>query len=138
MVGSGVGAKNGILFKTAASLEHTGRTRIVALDKTGTITSGQPEVTDLIPASGVTEQELLQAAVSLEAKSEHPLAAAIMKRGEEAQIQPEAAEDFAAITGSGLKATVLGAQLLGGSGAYLCTKQEELDDITRFLRDWRD
>ena len=112
MVGSGVGAKNGILFKTAASLEHTGRTRIVALDKTGTITSGQPEVTDLIPASGVTEQELLQAAVSLEAKSEHPLAAAIMKRGEEAQIQPEAAEDFAAITGSGLKATVLGAQLL--------------------------
>ena len=94
MVGSGVGAKNGILFKTAANLEHTGRTRIVALDKTGTITSGQPEVTDLIPASGVTEQELLQAAVSLEAKSEHPLAAAIMKRGEEAQIQPEASGGF--------------------------------------------
>ena len=122
MVGSGVGAKNGILFKTAASLEHTGRTRIVALDKTGTITSGQPEVTDLIPASGVTEQELLQAAVSLEAKSEHPLAAAIMKRGEEAQIQPEAAEDFAAITGSGLKATVLGAQLLGGSVRYMASQ----------------
>ncbi len=106
MVGSGVGAKNGILFKTAASLEHTGRTRIVALDKTGTITSGQPEVTDLIPASGVTEQELLQAAVSLEA----------------AQIQPEAAEDFAAITGSGLKATVLGAQLLGGSVRYMASQ----------------
>ena len=122
MVGSGVGAKNGILFKTAASLEHTGRTRIVALDKTGTITSGQPEVTDLIPASGVTEQELLQAAVSLEAKSEHPLAAAIMKRGEEAQIQPEAAEDFAAITGSGLKATVLGAQLLGSSVRYMASQ----------------
>ena len=122
MVGSGVGAKNGILFKTAASLEHTGRTRIVALDKTGTITSGQPEVTDLIPASGVTEQALLQAAVSLEAKSEHPLAAAIMKRGEEAQIQPEAAEDFAAITGSGLKATVLGAQLLGGSVRYMASQ----------------
>ena len=122
MVGSGVGAKNGILFKTAASLEHTGRTRIVALDKTGTITSGQPEVTDLIPASGVTEQELLQAAVSLEARSEHPLAAAIMKRGEEAQIQPEAAEDFAAITGSGLKATVLGAQLLGGSVRYMASQ----------------
>ena len=97
MVGSGVGAKNGILFKTAASLEHTGRTRIVALDKTGTITSGQPEVTDLIPADGVTERELLQAAVSLEAKSEHPLAAAIMKRGEEEKLQPEAAENFAAM-----------------------------------------
>ncbi len=89
MVGSGVGAKNGILFKTAASLEHTGRTRIVALDKTGTITSGQPEVTDLIPADGVTERELLQAAVSLEAKSEHPLAAAIMKRGEEENCSPK-------------------------------------------------
>ena len=113
MVGSGVGAKNGILFKTAASLEHTGRTRIVALDKTGTITSGQPEVTDLIPADGVTERELLQAAVSLEAKSEHPLAAAIMKRGEEEKLQPEAAENFAAITGSGLTATVLDVQLLG-------------------------
>ena len=122
MVGSGVGAKNGVLFKTAASLEETGRIQIVALDKTGTITSGQPEVTDLIPASGVTEQELLQAAVSLEAKSEHPLAAAIMKRGEEAQIQPEAAEDFAAITGSGLKATVLGAQLLGGSVRYMASQ----------------
>ena len=122
MVGSGVGAKNGILFKTAASLEHTGRTRIVALDKTGTITSGQPEVTDLIPADGVTERELLQAAVSLEAKSEHPLAAAIMKRGEEEKLQPEAAEKFAAITGSGLTATVLGAQLLGGSVKYMASQ----------------
>ena len=122
MVGSGVGAKNGILFKTAASLEHTGRTRIVALDKTGTITSGQPEVTDLIPADGVTERELLQAAVSLEAKSEHPLAAAIMKRGEEEKLQPEAAENCAAITGSGLTATVLGAQLLGGSVKYMASQ----------------
>jgi len=122
MVGSGVGAKNGILFKTAASLEHTGRTRIVTLDKTGTITSGQPEVTDLIPADGVTERELLQAAVSLEAKSEHPLAAAIMKRGEEEKLQPEAAENFAAITGSGLTATVLGAQLLGGSVKYMASQ----------------
>ena len=122
MVGSGVGAKNGILFKTAASLEHTGRTRIVALDKTGTITSGQPEVTDLIPADGVTERELLQAAVSLEAKSEHPLAAAIMKRGEEEKLQPEAAENFAAITGSGLTATVLDAQLLGGSVKYMASQ----------------
>ena len=122
MVGNGMGAKNGILFKTAASLEHTGRTRIVALDKTGTITSGQPEVTDLIPADGVTERELLQAAVSLEAKSEHPLAAAIMKRGEEEKLQPEAAEKFAAITGSGLTATVLGAQLLGGSVKYMASQ----------------
>ena len=122
MVGSGVGAKNGILFKTAASLEHTGRTRIVALDKTGTITSGQPEVTDLIPADGVTERELLQAAVSLEAKSEHPLATAIMKRGEEEKLQLEAAEKFAAITGSGLTATVLGAQLLGGSVKYMASQ----------------
>ena len=123
MVGSGVGAKNGILFKTAASLEETGRTRIVALDKTGTITSGQPEVTDLIPASGVTEQELLQAAVSLEAQERasagrgHHGSAARKPRS-----QPEAAEDFAAITGSGLKATVLGAQLLGGSVRYMASQ----------------
>ena len=122
MVGSGVGAKNGILFKTAASLEHTGRTRIVALDKTGTITSGQPEVTDLLPADGVSEAELLQAAVSLEAKSEHPLAAAIMKRGAQDGVQPENAESFAAITGSGLRADVAGAQLMGGSVKYMGTQ----------------
>ena len=122
MVGSGVGAKNGILFKTAASLEHTGRTRIVALDKTGTITSGQPEVTDLLPADGVSEAELLQVAVSLEAKSEHPLAAAIMKRGAQDGVQPENAESFAAITGSGLRADVAGAQLMGGSVKYMGTQ----------------
>ena len=122
MVGSGVGAKNGILFKTAASLEHTGRTRIVALDKTGTITSGQPEVTDLIPASGVSEAELLQAAVSLEAKSEHPLAAAIMKRAEETGTRPEPATAFQAIAGSGLRAEVSGAQLLGGSVKYMTSQ----------------
>ena len=111
-----------VLVRKAEGIETAGSLNILFSDKTGTITSGQPEVTDLIPAAGVTEQELLQAAVSLEVKSEHPLAAAIMKRGEEAQIQPEAAEDFAAITGSGLKATVLGAQLLGGSVRYMASQ----------------
>ena len=122
MVGSGVGAKNGILIKTAASLEHTGRTRIVALDKTGTITSGQPEVTDIVPAAGVEADALLQAAVSLEAKSEHPLAAAILKYAEEKQMQPEPAEEFAAISGSGLRAKVGGAALVGGSVKFLSTQ----------------
>ena len=131
MVGSGVGAKNGILFKTAASLEHTGRTRIVALDKTGTITSGQPEVTDLIPVSGVSEAELLQAAVSLEAKSEHPLAAAIMKHAAETGTQPEPATAFQAIAGSGLRAEVSGAQLLGGSVKYMTSQLTLSPELAR-------
>ncbi len=119
MVGSGVGAKNGILFKTAASLEQTGRTRIIALDKTGTITSGQPEVTDLLPAPQVSRTELLQLAVSLEAKSEHPLAAAILAYGAANGIEPQPVEQFEALTGSGLRAQTAGQTLLGGSVRYL-------------------
>lgn len=119
MVGSGVGAKNGILFKTAASLEQTGRTRIIALDKTGTITSGQPEVTDLLPAPQVSETELLQLAVSLEAKSEHPLAAAILSCGAARGIAPQPVAQFTALTGSGLRAQAAGEVLLGGSVCYL-------------------
>ena len=87
MVGNGMGAKNGIMFKTAVSLEETGKTQIVALDKTGTITSGEPEVTDMIPAAGVSEEELLSMAYALEKKSEHPLARAILARAQEDGLQ---------------------------------------------------
>ena len=105
MVGSGLGAKNGILFKTAASLEETGRVRIVALDKTGTITSGAPRVTDVVPAAGVGEMELLSMACALERRSEHPLAKAILHRGEELGIASEDVTDFQALPGNGLTAT---------------------------------
>ena len=106
MVGSGLGAKNGILFKTAASLEETGRVQIVALDKTGTITSGQPRVTDILPAEGVTEQELLTNALALEQKSEHPLARAVLDRAE-GLTAPEVS-DFQALPGNGLTARLAG------------------------------
>lgn len=122
MVGNGVGAKNGILFKTAASLEETGRTALVALDKTGTITLGQPQVTDLLPAEGVNERELLQVALSLEARSEHPLAKAILERGAAAQLTPEKVTDFAALPGNGLTAKLGGRELLGGSLRFIASK----------------
>ena len=103
MVGNGMGAKNGIMFKTAVSLEETGKTEIVALDKTGTITSGEPRVTDMIPAEGVTEEELLSTACALEQKSEHPLARAIMaKAGETGAEAVPGVEDFQALPGNGL------------------------------------
>lgn len=100
MVGSGVGARHGILFKTAAALESAGRTRIVVLDKTGTVTKGKPEVTDIIPAENSNETELLTLAASLESKSEHPLADAVMKYSETKKIFPEAVSNFAALAGN--------------------------------------
>ena len=119
MVGNGVGARNGILFKTAAALEETGRVDVVALDKTGTITAGRPRVTELVPAEGTDETTLLRAAASLEAKSEHPLAAAVMERAGEEGIEPEAVRDFEALPGNGLSAGLNGKALLGGSGSYM-------------------
>ena len=116
MVGSGLGAKNGILFKTAASLEETGRVQIVALDKTGTITSGQPRVTDILPAEGVTEQELLTNALALEQKSEHPLARAVLDRA--AGLTAPEVSDFQALPGNGLTAVLEGKTLWGGSAAF--------------------
>ena len=120
MVGSGLGAKNGILFKTAASLEETGRVQIVALDKTGTITSGQPRVTDILPAEGITEQELLTNALALEQRSEHPLARAVLDRAE-GLTAPEVS-DFQALPGNGLTARLAGRALWGGSAAYTAEK----------------
>ncbi|MCI8970422.1 MAG: heavy metal translocating P-type ATPase, partial [Oscillibacter sp.] len=109
MVGNGMGAKNGILFKTAASLEAAGRTEIVALDKTGTITQGEPKVTDILPVQGLTETELLRLARALEQKSEHPLAKAVLQRAEEEQIPAEEVTDFQALPGNGLTARLNGA-----------------------------
>ena len=119
MVGNGVGAKNGILFKTAAALEEAGKTEIIALDKTGTITMGEPHVTDLLPSSGVTEEELLSLAASLEKKSEHPLARAVMRRAEELELKSEEADEFEALVGSGVAASLKGRRLLGGSLSFM-------------------
>ena len=119
MVGSGLGAKNGILFKTAASLEETGRIEIVALDKTGTITSGEPAVTDIIPAEGVSEAEFVTLAASLEQKSEHPLAGAVMQYAESRKIAPQEVTDFRVLPGNGLTAVYGGRTLYGGSCAFI-------------------
>ena len=121
MVGNGVGAKNGILFKTAVSLEETGKTNIVVLDKTGTITEGAPKVTDLVPEQGTGEEELLSLALALEAKSEHPLAKAILTEGEKEGLTPANLEDFEALPGNGLRGKLLGEELLGGSLKYVST-----------------
>ena len=115
MVGNGLGAKNGILFKTAASLEEAGRIQIVALDKTGTITAGEPRVTDILPAEGVSADELMRLAYLLERKSEHPLARAILSRAEEQGMQPEEVADFAIQPGNGLSAVWQGHTLRGGN-----------------------
>ena len=122
MVGNGMGAKNGILFKNAVSLENAGRTQIVALDKTGTITAGEPKVTDILPASDVKEKDLLYLAVSLEQKSEHPLARAILQCGEEKQITPGEATDFQALAGNGLVASCKGKMLYGGNYEFISRK----------------
>lgn len=122
MVGSGVGAKNGILFKTAAALENTGKIRIAALDKTGTITEGSPLVTDVVPAKGFSEQQLLDIAVSVEAKSEHPLAKAVMLKGEELGIKPDDVSEFCALPGSGLTAVLHGKKILAGSHKFIGSK----------------
>ena len=119
MVGNGMGAKNGILFKTAVSLEETGKMDIVALDKTGTITSGEPRVTDVIPSGGVTERELVSLALSLEKKSEHPLAKAVLLYAKEQQVDAPEAADFQALPGNGLSGTLDGALLAGGSFSYI-------------------
>lgn len=119
MVGNGLGAKNGILFKTAVSLEETGKAQIVVLDKTGTITEGAPKVTDLVPAPGVKENRLAALACALEQKSEHPLAKAVTAYGAERQITPEPVTDFEALPGNGLQAMLNGKLLLGGSLSYM-------------------
>lgn len=119
MVGNGLGAKNGILFKTAVSLEETGKAQIVVLDKTGTITEGTPKVTDLVPALGVEESRLAALACALEQKSEHPLAKAVTAYGAERQITPESVTGFEALPGNGLQATLNGKLLLGGSLSYM-------------------
>ena len=119
IVGNGMGAKNGILFKTAVSLEETGKMDIVALDKTGTITSGEPRVTDVIPSGGVTEKELVSLALSLEKKSEHPLAKAVLLYAKEQQVDAPEAADFQALPGNGLSGTLDGASLAGGSFSYI-------------------
>ena len=122
MVGNGLGAKNGILFKTAASLEAAGRTQIVALDKTGTITEGAPRVTDLLPAEGVSETELLTLAAALESRSEHPLAKAVLADAETKAITPPEVTDFAALPGNGLTAKLNGMDIYAGNAAFIQTK----------------
>ena len=119
MVGSGVGARNGILFKTAVSLEETGKTDIVVLDKTGTVTTGTPTVTDYLPADGVSREALLSAACALESRSEHPLAGAILRAAEAQGLRPDDVTDFAALAGSGLRARREGRELLGGNRALM-------------------
>ena len=131
MVGSGLGAKNGILFKTAVSLEETGKTEIVALDKTGTITKGEPRVTDVLPADGLTESALLALAAALEQRSEHPLARAVMLRAEEDKLSVSEVSDFRALPGNGLTATLNDEELLGGSLSFISTKA----DVPQALRD---
>ena len=121
MVGSGVGAKNGVLFKTAASLEETGRIQIVALDKTGTVTSGEPTVTDICPAPGVTEGELLRLACALEQKSEHPLAKAVLRRAQADGLTAAGVTAFQALPGSGLQAVLDGQTLCGGNADFIRT-----------------
>ena len=122
MVGNGLGAKNGILFKTAASLEAAGRTQIVALDKTGTITEGAPRVTDLLPAEGVTETELLTLAAALESRSEHPLAKAVLADAEAKAITSPEVTDFAALPGNGLAAKLDGMDIYAGNAAFIQTR----------------
>ena len=127
MVGSGVGAKNGVLYKTAASLEAVGRANIIALDKTGTITEGKPDVTDIIP-NGITENELLTYASALEAKSEHPLAKAVIARSN-GMLVPEV-DDFKALAGNGLSAVLEDEVLEGGSYKYISQKYDIPSDLT--------
>lgn len=129
MVGNGVGAKHGILFKTAVSLEQTGKADIVVLDKTGTVTKGEPEITDIIPAEGMTEETLLEIAYALESKSEHPLARAIVKRAEKEKAQLDEVCDFKALAGNGLSAKLDGSELIGGSIAFISDSVDIGDSI---------
>ncbi len=129
MVGNGLGAKNGILFKTAVSLEETGKTEIVALDKTGTITRGEPRVTDIVPAGGLSEHDLLTLAAALEKRSEHPLARAVMHRADEEKLSITEVSDFRVLPGNGLTATLGGEELLGGSLSFISTKAQIPSDL---------
>ena len=122
MAGNGRAARNGILFKTSEAVELAGRTQIVALDKTGTITRGEPRVTDILPADGITETELIEAAAALEAKSEHPLARAVMLYAEENDISVAEAESFKALAGNGVEAEVGGSKLVGGSRKFIASQ----------------
>ena len=131
MVGNGMGAKNGILFKTAVSLEEAGKVQIVALDKTGTITSGQPEVTDILPAEGVTETELLSLACALEKKSEHPLAKAVLKKAEEENLATGEVTGFHALPGNGLSAILGSDKLTGGSMKFISSQTKVSADLNR-------
>ena len=131
MVGNGMGAKNGILFKTAVSLEETGKVQIVALDKTGTITNGEPVVTDMVPAEGVTEESLLALAASLEKRSEHPLSKAILKYVGEQQLTVEDVSEFEALPGNGLTAVRNGVKLAGGNYAFIRTQTEVSEDLLK-------
>ena len=131
MVGNGIGAKNGILFKTSEALENAGRVQIIALDKTGTITTGQPKVTDLCPAEGYTEDELFAKACALEQKSEHPLARAIVSEGVNRETAPPEVTDFSAIPGNGLTAKLNGHTLHGGSGSYIRSMTRVPDALSR-------
>lgn len=122
MVGSGVGAKHGVLFKTASALEQTGKTQIVVLDKTGTLTKGKPQVTDILPASGYDADSLLRLAASLESKSEHPLAAAITRRAGENNVETDEAQGFTALPGHGVRAEINGKTAIGGNAALIKSK----------------
>lgn len=130
MVGSGVGAKNGILFKTASSLEETGKAKIVVFDKTGTITEGTPSVTDIIPV-GITENELLKIAYSIEKNSEHPLAKAIVKKAENLNLTADTVENFTALSGNGVTAVLNGKKIFGGSLKFISEQVEIPDDYKK-------
>ena len=129
MVGNGMGAKNGIMFKTAVSLEEAGKMQVVALDKTGTITSGEPRVTDMIPAEGIDEKELLRMACALERKSEHPLARAVLERAKDLQMPEAEVSDFRALPGNGLSAVFEGAALCGGSLKFIRTQADVTESV---------
>lgn len=131
MVGNGIGAKNGILFKTAVSLEETGKMDIIALDKTGTITRGEPKVTDLLPAEGVTGEELLFTALSLEAKSEHPLAKAVLSYAKERGMVPGEVTEFQVMPGNGLSGELKGTFLCGGNESFIRTQTQVPQDVAR-------
>lgn len=131
MVGNGKGAKNGILFKTAAALEQTGGTNIVALDKTGTITKGEPKVTDIIPNDDISENELLSLAYSIELNSEHPLAKAVIEKAEEVNSNKYEVTEFKALAGNGLKGTINGSEVIGGSLKFISSNIDLNNDIIK-------
>ena len=137
MVGNGMGAKNGILFKTAVSLEEAGKIQIVALDKTGTITKGEPQVTDFVPADGISETELLSYAGALEQKSEHPLAKAILANAGERNMEIPEVTEFQALPGNGLTAVLNGETLTGGSMKFISSRAAVSEKLKNRLKNWQ-